>query len=98
MKNEQKVEDMIEILTHSMKYMPVGASSTGSSKSVCLTGDQLTCERIRGARQARIQSNDQDERFTGLIDMPSDWHALVTFYQVSIIIIMFIYIYCKLHV
>ena len=62
--------------------MPVVEPSE-TPKSICLAGDQLTCERIRGAKQARVQSDSQNERFAGLVDMPSDWHALVTFCQVS---------------
>ena len=78
MKNEQKTEDMIEILASLSKYIP--ASTSKSTISFC--GDQLTCERFRSAKACRAQSDTAEERLEGLIEMPTDWHALVTFYKV----------------
>ena len=81
MKNEQRTEDMIEILMHLQKYLPK-YDDTSYPTPISFVGDQLTCERIRSAKQARVQSTTPHERFEGIVEMPADWHALVTYYQV----------------
>ena len=78
-KSEQKMEDMIEILEKLQKYFP--KNSNGEPVVTFLAGDQLTCERVRGAERARVQSEDPLERFQGILETPGDWHALMTFYQ-----------------
>ena len=81
--SEQEMEGMIEILDRLQQYVP--KKGNGDPVEIFFTGDQLTCERFRGAKRARIQSEDAFERFAGMTEMPGDWHALVTFYQVSYI-------------
>ena len=83
MKNENKTEDMIEILDVLHKYVPL---CRGQSQAVFLGGDQLTCERIRGAQMARLQSPHPMQRFEGLTAKIEDWHSLQASYQVSNII------------
>ena len=80
--NEQEMEGMIEILTRLQQYVP--KKESGDPLEIFLTGDQLTCERVRGAKRARMQSDDPQEQFATMIEMPGDWHALVTFYQVRL--------------
>ena len=79
LKNENMIEDMIEILSEVHQYVP---ERDGVFSSVFIGGDQLTCERIRGAKQARLQSTTSGERFDGLTEKVEDWHALQAFYQV----------------
>jgi hypothetical protein len=78
MKNEQRTEEMIEILAALNKYLPQGSSR----KPVPFCGDQLTAERCRSAQGCRVQSETAVDRLEGLIAVPADWHALVTFYKV----------------
>lgn len=45
-------------------------------------GDQLTCERIRGAHMARLDGDSQEERLEGLTTMVEDFHEKMNFLQV----------------
>ena len=54
----------------------------GVLSSVFIDGDQLTCERIRGAKKACCQATTSVERFDGLTEKVEDWHALQAYYQV----------------
>ena len=66
LKNENVTEDMIEILETLHKYVPQRGSADGL-KPVFVGGDQLTCERIRGAKMARLQAPKPSQRLEGLI-------------------------------
>lgn len=81
LKNENVTEDMIEILETLHKYVPQ-CGSAGGLKPVFLGGDQLTCERIRGAKLARLQAPQPSQRLEGLSAKVEDWHALQAYYQV----------------
>lgn len=59
------MEDMIEILENLQKYFP--KDSNGEPVVTFLAGDQLTCERIRGAKRARVQPEDPLEQFQGIL-------------------------------
>ena len=56
--------------------------SENGLKEVFLGGDQLTCERVRSAKMARLQTPDAVQRLEGLLPKVEDWHALQAFYQV----------------
>ena len=45
-------------------------------------GDQLTCERIRGAHMARLDGDTPEERLEGLFCMVEDFHEKMNFLQV----------------
>lgn len=47
-----------------------------------LVGDQLTCDRVRGARMAHLQVSDPTQGLEGLSEKVEDWHALQAYYQV----------------
>ena len=79
LKNENKTEEMIKILETLHKYVP---RSENGLKEVFLGGDQLTCERVRGAKMARLQAQDAAQRLEGLLPKVEDWHALQAFYHV----------------
>ena len=78
-KNENKTEEMIEIMETLHKYVP---RSENGLKEVFLGGDQLTCERVRSAKMACLQAPDAVQRLEGLLPKVEDWHALQAFYQV----------------
>ena len=63
MKNESKTEDMTKIRDVLHKCAPL---CRGQLQAVFLGGDQPTCEGIRGAQMARLQSPDPKQRFEGL--------------------------------
>lgn len=51
-------------------------------RAIPVGGDQLTCERIRGAHMARLDGDSQEERLEGLITMVEDFHEKMNFLQV----------------
>ena len=71
-KNENVTADMTDILNDLHKYAP--HSQEG--------GDQLTCERTRGAQKAHIQAENAKDRLKGFAAKVEDWHALMAHYQV----------------
>ena len=79
LKNENKTEDMIEILEHAQQYVP---THEGRLHKIFFGEDQLTCERIRGARNACRQSTTPKGQLKGLHEKVEDWHALQAYYQV----------------
>lgn len=97
-KSETKTEDMIDILTELQKYVPVQSTTkvcthptTGDEieytedvfHHILFGGDQLTLERIRGAKNTRANSNRQKDKFMGFIPVVEDWHAQVMLLTVS---------------
>lgn len=90
LKNENTTEDMIDILEEVQQYVP---ARDGVLRSVFVGGDQLTCERIRGAKKARLQSTTPKGRLEGLNEKVEDWHALQAYYQVYTFNDMYIFKY-----
>lgn len=99
MKNENKTDDMVDILSHLHQYVPmiastkiVNVSGTGVSEEVpserlhhlLIGGDQLTAERVRGAQGMRKNSTHAAGRLEGYIPISEDWHAKVCFLQVRV--------------
>ena len=88
LKNENKTEEMVEILEELHKqYVPI-SGSTKDTKSVKIVekvlfgGDQLTEERARNATDGRSDGDSEYERLEGLIPKVEDWHAKRILYQV----------------
>ena len=97
MKNENKMDDMVDILTHMHQYVPSHAATktvqvpgTEYPENVQLErlhhiligGDQLTAERVKGAQSLRKNSTHAVGRLEGLVPVSEDWHAKVCFLQV----------------
>ena len=85
LKNENKTEEMVEILEELHKqYVPI-SGSTKETKSVKIVekvlfgGDQLTEER---AKNGRSDGDSEYERLEGLIPKVEDWHTKRILYQV----------------
>ena len=72
---------MVDILEHVHQYVPKFA--TGEYYPLFFDGDQLTRERACGAQDAKLQSDEEGRKLGGVLPQAADWHALVTFYQVS---------------
>ena len=79
-KSEQKIEDMVDILEHVQKYVPVTAN--GVVHPLLFGGDQLTRERADGAKDAKLQSSSTMKKLRGILPKIEDWHARVVFMQV----------------
>ena len=99
MKNENKMDDMVDILTHMHRYVPLHAVSKtvevpgteGSDRvqverlhQILIGGDQLTAERVKGAQSLRRNSTHATGRLQGFVPVSEDWHAKVCFLEVGI--------------
>uniref|UniRef100_A0A1X7U207 DUF6589 domain-containing protein n=1 Tax=Amphimedon queenslandica TaxID=400682 RepID=A0A1X7U207_AMPQE len=91
-KNENVVEDMIDIMLKLQSYAPTEHSTvvdgvSGSTISfdvtheILLGGDQLTRKRAESAKFARRNSPIAAERLDGLIPVCEDWHAKKIFLE-----------------
>ena len=98
-KNENKGDEMVEIMTTLHQYVPAVEYSEqfyipSSQQSVqvpkaCLHpiiigGDQLTSARARSAKKAKLHSDSSVGRLEGLIPIAADWHTKVNLLEVSI--------------
>ena len=97
MKNENKLDEMVDILSTIQRYVPmkecvstVEIPETGpadvkmeSMHKVLLGGDQLTAERARGAQRIRQNPQHAAGRLEGIIPVAADWHAKVCFMEVN---------------
>lgn len=98
MKNENKVDEMVDILSVLHQYVPMKECTAAvdipemedatevkvqSMHTLLLGGDQLTAERARGACRVRQNSQSAAGRLEGIIPVAEDWHAKVCFLEVS---------------
>ena len=84
-KNENKYEELVDILEQMQKYVPASCSADMDRdclKTCVLAGDQLTTERVRNLQKIRATSESQSARFDGFQPVHADWHAEVTYLQV----------------
>ena len=100
MKNENKLDQMCLIIDDLQKYCPTDISiqelqlPDGSIfeyrqvkfYEIGLGGDQLTCERIRGAQGLRRNHDSADHQLKGIVPIVEDWHARLTLVTVSCIL------------
>ena len=80
-KNENKNEEMVEIVELLQQYVPTD-EVLKRVHTVAFGGDQLTVERCRGSQSARVTSDNQIEALEGLHPFAADWHAEVILLQV----------------
>lgn len=91
MKNENKLDEMVDIMDELGKYVPCSTTQ----RKVCIEGlepeeqtltslhqllfggDQLTAARARGAIRQRQNSLTAMERLEGFVPVAEDWHAKV---------------------
>lgn len=114
MKNENKTDEMVDILSHLHQYVPMVTSTNvinvpQSREAEVVTseqlhhlligGDQLTSERVRGAKGVRQNSTHAAGRLEGCIPISEDWHAKVCFLEVNLHMkyyTLYIHEYCLL--
>ena len=97
MKNENKGDGIVDIMSHLHQYVPaiehtkrVTIKSTGEEVDVhqatfhkiLIGGDQLTAARARGAKKMRANSVSPLTRLEGLIPCAEDWHTKLNLLQV----------------
>ena len=96
--NENKNEEMIQILSHLHQYVPVMEYDEdlfvpsineevtvpkALFSPVLLGGDQLTAARARGAKKAKVSANIPLKRLEGIVPVAEDWHTKMNFMAVS---------------
>ena len=99
MKNENKVDEMVSIMSSLHQYLPMRQLSgsvavPGSSDletvdvellhKTLLGGDQLTVARARGAQSQRENSVHPKGQLSGFIPVVEDWHAKVCLMEVCV--------------
>ena len=99
LKNENKLEEMVEIMANYHQYVPKlrtekAETIDSTGEAVVLTihqfhhllfgGDQLTAARARGAQKIRSNSETALGRLAGLVPNVEDWHAKVCLIEVCI--------------
>ncbi len=88
MKNENKLDEMVDILATLHKYVPLDEipSTTISHikllHKLLLGGDLLTAVRVKGAQRIRQNSDHPVGRLQGFIPVAEDWHANVCLMEV----------------
>jgi L1 cell adhesion molecule like protein len=96
LKNENKLDEMCEIMDRLHKYVPTIRSEEcivlpdGSEIQTIKTdvwetlfgGDQLTVARARGARSIRGNHHTSEEQLGGLFPVIEDWHTRMTLMKV----------------
>ena len=98
-KNENKSDEMVDIMTALHKYVPIVeyteelyiASIEDTVQvpqallhPIILGGDQLTAARGRGAKKAKLHADTPASRLEGLVPAAEDWHTKVNLLEVSI--------------
>ena len=97
LKNENIIEEMVDIMSETQKYVPtlskildidVSRGATVTAKvahfhNILFGGDQLTVARARGAQHARVNSVDGVGHLDGLVPVCEDWHAGAVLLSVS---------------
>ena len=83
LKNENKSEEMLDILKQIQGYSPsIGNDEEKKFKSVPIIGDQLTVERGVNVIEAVQNSYTPEEKLDGIHMEIADWHTTVTFLDV----------------
>lgn len=95
-KNENKPQEMLEILTHLHQYIPTihhfhdKVISTGADVvtdetalyPILMGGDQLTAARARSALRLKLNSYTPCKKLEGIVPVVEDWHTKVNLLKV----------------
>lgn len=96
-KNENKTDEMVDIVSHLHQYIPKKSYteekllSTGefveleqtSFHRILLGGDQLTAARVRGAQASKQNAETPSKKLKGVVAAVEDWHTKANFMGVS---------------
>ncbi|XP_076073057.1 uncharacterized protein LOC143044781 [Mytilus galloprovincialis] len=74
-KDENKTEEMIEVIEHLQQYVP--RDGQRKMMPLLLGGDALSVERGDAAQKARADGVNQEDRLEGFIWKSEDWHGHV---------------------
>ncbi len=89
-KNENKGDEMAEIMATIHHYVPMLESSCAvfvpslnehidiqeaRSFPIILHGDYLTAARARGAQKFKVNAASPSKRYEGLVPVSADWHT-----------------------
>ncbi len=101
MKNENKYEEMVDIMEDLHEYVPTVSSKVevdvpGAENEtveldmdqfhyILMGGDQLTAARARGTKAIRSNSERQKEKLEGLVPVCEDWHSKMCLLGVSVL-------------
>ena len=103
-KNENRGEEMVDILSTLHSYVPMLESTRtvvvpsldehtevheARSFPIPLHGDYLTAARARSAKRVKISEDSPSKRFDGLVPASADWHTKLKALSVRL---------CKLYV
>ena len=91
-KNENKLDEMVDIMDHLNQYVPTEVTHTTAPKrmqidtmhKVLVGGDQLTVARMKGAKSMREDSQHDAGRLDGFIPVVEDWHTKVCLLEVRL--------------
>ena len=97
LKNENKIDEMTEILTDLHQYVPCVTQEESASLStgqvvtkkteymhrILIGGDQLTVARMRSAINIKNNSWTATGRLEGFIPVAEDWHTKAIYLDVS---------------
>lgn len=97
LKNENKGDEMVDIMAHLHQYVPSvnrseekmispdEAFSQEKAKfhQILVGGDQLTVARARSAIKVKVNSFTPSKKFSGIIPVVEDWHTKANFLGVS---------------
>ena len=99
MKNENKLDEMVDILSILHQYVPTQKCHTtvicplkgtelpkrvDHMHKILFGGDQLTVARVRGAHRMRSGSIHATGRLQGFIPVVEDWHAKMCLLEVCV--------------
>ena len=95
LQNENKLEEMYNIMTGLHKYMPdpcqlnfelsngeIYTTSDNTLHPILCGGDQLTACRCRGAQSLRCSHESAVDHLKGLVPVLEDWHPRLTLVKV----------------
>jgi L1 cell adhesion molecule like protein len=96
LKNENNLDDMIDILSHIHQYVPVKTRETTDKVTrkkisteiihhILLSGDQLTHKRAETAIELRQNGTTPTSQLKGVIPICEDWHAKKCFLEVFVV-------------
>ncbi|XP_071137079.1 uncharacterized protein [Mytilus edulis] len=80
-KDENIMEQMIEIMEHLQQYVPT--TENGKMIPLLLGGDALSVERGDGAQRARQDARTPEQRLDGYLWKSEDWHGHIISLQES---------------